>query len=661
MSKIDASALRFTSDVSTTAGSRVEGVAKLSARSEENAARERRSDLEAPLVETLDSKLSSLETALRRFQWPKTISPWSNSRLVVPDSDLEGKVQGDAPAQENVHRYYKYFSRGFDRTKEHTLENGSYDLKLTLGGRSQTLSVDIDHDDSTWDDVLTKVKDAVNNDPNLPVQAETLLQTNANMRAQGLRYEGTSLALSVDRAYKDQDLALDIRNPLVRALEMGETETPSAPAEETAFTVRGKSTATPSTYFTGVFDPNEETTLAQGSYYMTYSMGGSSGTIEFSVDEGDTWDDVLTRAETSINSQQSVFKAEKQDATRIEYLDDTRYETNGVQLKMEASLPKVGERLRISQGQAPDSAQFFEPHTDDESGDPETALGVGEAGEAYIATATAHDWTQNNVYKWGDFGVTYGETEYPDSYPLEGPWTINGTLWVENTPETGDTMYLSDEDANYIYDGSQWNASQDFLDELGVQGTAYPGSDARMEISGEEKVSATGVFSVDQGRVVLQQFESFPEAAPVRVNEALGDIKTSVSNMVGAYNDLRSFLLEDAQMWKPEAISQWRSPLALNPKDFTWLGFEQLTPNSPLFVNGDTFHDALYSDPERAQSLLSDAPGGLAPMWKSNAVSMRDKGLEDALRSKADFVDASPPWRREFSNDQEEQLLDLYS
>ena len=595
--------------------------------SSENARGER---VAGSLVSALDRKLEVFQKALQGFQWPKKDFPLRRARLVVKDPELANKVQADVKHDEEITRFYKFFSKGFDKDAAHGLENKSYSMTLSLGGSSKTLSVTVDSDDTTWGDVLDKTKDAVN-ESSLPVQAEVITQRNAGQRVPGLVKTGTMLALSVDPAYMDQNLGIDKREKLTRELDFDATRIPTTDPTVETHQLKGYQTATPTAYQSDIFDPEATTTLSAGVHSLGYTYGDDSGVIDFTVEAGDSWEETLGRVADAINSAQSDFRADVEEAVRPVYLDGQDYRGQGVQLAVRVESPKLGERLLLSEGAAEGSVVSLY--------DPSSGLPPEEAGNAYIASATGNGWTDGNVYTFDGFSAS----------------------WRETTPTENDIYYVDELGANYRYDGSAWARAEDPTATLGVEETAHPGSDAHMVIDGEDKVSATGMFSVDSGRLTVALDDSFGETLPLRVTEAMEGMESRLRDVVEGYNGVRNLIVRDEALWEKGFAGAFRGPMAAKERDLAWLGLREVGGGT-LYVDGDAFWSALYQDPDRARNLLWTDNGvtrGLIPAWRDTTDMVRSRGLENFLADEGRDKAAPYPWRREDENEKDAKLLDL--
>ena len=668
MESIDASRLRSQKSILETAVT--EGVAAAAPRNEgrrDSQSQATRQIRDNPLLAALDRKLASFEAALDSFQWPETDFPWRNARLTAKDPNLRGKVAvatahqselqdvAQATPDDQVAQFYKFFSRGVDPATTHGLAPKTYALTLALGNHSETLKINVDDSLATWGELFTALRDAVN-DSRLPIQATILNQAGVGQRTPELMRTRSVLALNVDRGVPSQNLELNKAQQLTFKLDFEATESPiDQAAIVSRHNLEGRSSATPTTLFSRNFDPQALTTLAPTTYYIAYRLGQNSGTVGVEVTATDTWAEVLQRASSAFSGNSSLLQATVVEPNAPAYpMAGAQVQTRDKRLSLWPGGPKLGERMQLGQGQAPNQASFHDPNSS-------KLLPIGSTGDIYIASDTGNGWTKDRVY-------TYGGEPY---------------AWHEITPSTGDTYYMSDQGANYSYDapsggGSGWSATQDFLAALGLDSEAYPGSDATLVADGQSMRSATGVFSMDRGRLLVAEQIAFGETLPVYVSKGLDRISSQLSEIVGAYNGLQSFLAESSDRWKRGFADKWKNPVEILQPELDWLGVEPLGAKKFLWINGDTFIKALSQAPDRARAtlngstevsgaFLSASIPGLVPMWKAQAATTRRDGLASMLATPDDATPAPvgatttlPPWRRGQDNAESMQLLDLY-
>ncbi len=592
--------------------------------------RRKRSD--NPLLDMLENRMSGLDSALRRFSWPNDDSILSTARLIVQSPALDGKLASSLPEADEVAPFYKFFSKGFDPNARHDLGTKTYSMTLALGSRSSTLSIALDSEQDTWGEALDAIADAVNASA-LPVQAAIVQQSAPYQRIATLgRTGGAILTLSVERAYNDQDLELDFRQALPRTLDFQATEAPQTPAQVKRWDLTGLQAAVPSTFFAGVFDPNEDAGLTPGIYHLSYTLGEASSTFGVAVTSNATFGDVLQSTAQAINSSQSDFRAEVQKADRVVYLDpEGRYTTRGETLMVYAVAPKLGERLMLYEASAPSEASFLAPGP---------TPPIGENGDRYISLATENGWTADQVYTWG--GQPYA--------------------WYESSPSVGDVYYVSDLGANYRYSDAGWIESSALTEALGLSGSAWPGVDGKLRVDGEELTAATSTFSFDSGRVVVDLQVGFGDTLPLRVAQGMQALEEQTSDVIMAYDSLRRFVLSNDKAFVPGLAELWRTPARARQEDLTWAGVQEIEAQRLLWIDGDRFWSSLLEDPERAQATFwwsKDGKPGLIPSLKAVNDALRSQGLDKQTRTTT-RPSSQLPWRREFENERDAVLLDLF-
>jgi len=590
------------------------------------------------LLQGFDRRLKAFELALDRFQWPEKDFPWSESRLAVKENRLKDKIETSLKYGDEIKSYYRAFSRGFDQNQEHDLDNGEYELNLSLGNKTETLELEITDEDQCWGDVLEKAALAVNQ-ADLPVQAEIATQSGPSQRIDGLLKTGSVLALSVNPAYKSQDLKIDARDSLARGLDFDPAMIAASGPKVETYNLKGLSRARPTLVSTDVFDPEETTSLAQGTHYIDYLMGPNSGTVGVNLDSGDTWDQALNKIAQAVNSSQSYFTARVEEAERPVYVesggDISRIEAEGVRLSFEAADPKLDFRLSLSQGSSPLAALSFY--------DPSGGLPDAIDGRTYIASAdnAGEGWSENNIYAYDGLAAQ----------------------WVETVPTTGDIYSLSSPDADYRFDGTSWSQAQDLISVIGADRTAFPGADGRISAASKEYESATGLFSLDKGALELELESVFGDALPLRIVESLDELSLRTESIIQEYNGLIKFMQTDPAAWREGLAQSFRKPFADKADDLAWLGLEEYGRDKQVWANGDTFLAALFQDPDRAEGLLVKGEGsfsGLVTEWKDLASSIRSEGLDSVLAQATSLDSTTPPWRKQLDNEEDERLLDLF-
>jgi len=233
-------------------------------------------------------------------------------------------------------------------------------------------------------------------------------------------------------------------------------------------------------------------------------------------------------------------------------------------------------------------------------------------------------------------------------YEVEGERLTGEGLYLKvsaASPKIGERLVLTDGD-----DG--------FLSSLNMTSSAWPGTDARMRINGEERVSETGTFSLDKGRLTVDLDSVFGESLPLRVVSALEEIETGLGDVIASYNDLRTFLVKNGDLFKSELIDPWREPLEDKAVDLEWMGLKEAGQDKTVWFNRDDFYSALGQDADRSKdTLLGDL--GLVSSWRDTASLIREAGPAEYLVSANSLEDLEPPAFEEFDLERKARLLDL--
>ncbi len=318
----------------------------------------------------VQSKVRSLSETLASFRWPSDGFGLSDARLVVGDPELDGRIEASIIPTNDAQRYYRYYSRGFSGENDTSLDAGTYKFDMSLGSSKKSLAVDVTSGMSN-DDVLEAVRDAVNAD-SLPVQACVVRQTAPGLNLDDLVGTGSALAFSVNTAYavKAGDSAVsaieaedanrlsfrDTSGHLISSLKLYATERPVGPAKEDRYDLSGTVAGTPSQYMSKAFDVNAVTSLAAGSHSIGFSIGSETGTMDFLVEQGDTWQTVLNRISDAAGNASSKIEAELVDSRLVSpvYTGNGYELIDGKSVAITAVNPKIGERLELDPGEGLD-------------------------------------------------------------------------------------------------------------------------------------------------------------------------------------------------------------------------------------------------------------------------------------------------------------------
>lgn len=315
-------------------------------------------------VMDVQSHILSLSDALSRFRWPNDGFGLSRARLVVNDPSLDNKISASETPKNEVARYYRAYSRGFTGTSPTVLEPGEYKFNMSYGSAVKELSVTVENGMDN-DAVLDKVRDAVNKST-LPVQARKFIQNVPGSNLDDLLGIGSSLAFSVNTAYGNNnsdivggydgetDLAVnsqlkfsDTSGHLISHLNLTDTFLPVGPAQEGSYSLSGITAGSVSEYLSRGFDVNAESTLSGGAHSIGYTIGEETGTIDFYVDEGATWQTVLNSIKNAAAGTSEKFTADIVDAKLPSpvYTGEKYYLIDGKAVTITAVSPKIGERL----------------------------------------------------------------------------------------------------------------------------------------------------------------------------------------------------------------------------------------------------------------------------------------------------------------------------
>lgn len=516
------------------------------------------------LADGLAARVRRLTDAVNAFRWPDSGSSALTARLTSTDSGLHEAVSAIFPQQATP--YFRQYSRGFDKNANASdalsLDPGSYEFSLALGGETEDLALDLDPDWS-MDELLNAVAERIN-DSSLPVQAELIEQNSPHQRATGQVATGLSLGLGVNPSYGSKDPVLrDTSGHLVAALKLRDNVAGSGQATLQSHSLEIQSAYSPTSFVSRSMDPGAAPSLkgiGAGSYTFSYDYGPDSGSFSLDVNADDTWEDVLTRFANAAESAQDGFRVER---TKQERLSDLLpagqwgdLTMTGVALEITATAPKLGQRLSLS--------------------------GADQASSAFLST-------------------------------------------------------------------------------LGLNATAVPGADATLRIDGQTRTRAPGVFSLDQGRLLLEQNDS-AESGTLTVREAYEEISERIGEISVAYNDLRSFLLPNQGYFEDGLAQKWRAPLQVSPAALAETGLREWGKDQLLWFDHDAFFAALGAKPERVRSLLLDADQGLFTQWAERGAQTLARPATEALARTSSLPEPFRPDlapRTETDLERRNRLLDL--
>lgn len=572
------------------------------------------------VVQALNTRVATLETAASRFGWPLSGYPGGGSalgaRLVTPDDTFfnpKSLLSAQLRAQNENTPYYKYFSMGRQASSATDLAGRDYTFTMTQGGSSVDIDVSVP-EGNNWGEVLQLTADAINNS-SLSAQAEVITQTGAYNKIDWLPKTGSILAVTVNPAHADQDIEFrDTDGLLTAKLELAAMDKAQGAATLQRHVVMDATPASASTYTSGQFNPEGVPGITAGEHRLRLGVGGSVVDVPVVVDADMTWEELLEHVANRINLTDDRVTAQVV-AGEMSSGQLVPAAQRSVSLQVTLDSPKRGERLSISEYGGPWLADVDGFH-DPTNGLPNWVSG----GERYVAEATANGWTVGRIYEY------------------------DGTSWSEATPEATNAVHNTDDGYDWFYAGSSWSttASGTLAGDLGLNATAVPGADAQAHIDGRDMVSETGTFSLDRGRLLVDVDKPSGAGATLRVREAYGQIQERFMDVVTAYNDLHGFVMSHADLFEAGFTDNWSAPVRNLGTELEWLGVGEIAGSGELAVDQTTFENALTGNPDRAKAVLYD-DGGLIPGLEAASSFARSPSLEDHLVQPNLLVDNGPP------------------
>ncbi|MBN2139661.1 MAG: hypothetical protein JW718_01530 [Desulfovibrionaceae bacterium] len=513
--------------------------------------------------------------------------------------------------------------------------------------------------------------------PSLALELENRVRA-LDARLAGFRWPDTGLSMARARlAVKDPGLERKVRAELPEAADVSRYYR----------------------YFSRGFEASQPLSLDPGDYEFKVSLGADSETLSLEVGSDWTNGDLLQAVADGINDSKLKVQAEvvRQDSPgqRVDGLLATgsalALTVNQAyadrELKLRDSSGHLVKALDLEATRAPvgpaeeavydlKGVMIARPTAFSSKGfDPNEATGLAAGTYGVDFAMGADSGTVRFVVEaadtWRDVLTKLGQAldSAQDSFSsrlvtVSRPSDLVGddlylkmdglALAIEaEAPKVGERLSLGGSDA----------ASDEVLSALGLDCTAYPGSDARMTVNGTDEVRAPGIFSEDQGRVRLGLEDSFGQTLPLRVTGALERLEQGVGGVAAAYNDLRLFMLRNQDLLSPGLAEDWRGPVDSRLAELNWLGLEETGRDRLLWFDHDRFYFALGRDPDRVRDLLS-APGkGLFKDWERAAGELLAAGPESRLVEEASVDDPAlgrPGPATELELEKGSRLLDLY-
>jgi len=473
------------------------------------------------------------------------------------------------------------------------------------------------------------------------------------------------------------------------------------------------------------FAASAPTTLDPGDYTLRLAFGGQTDSLSVSVAAGDTNAQVLQAVADAVNASTLQVDAEVRRQTGTNPLGHGilgpgviptgSFLALGVNRTRAGQTPTLTDTsghlaaaLKLSATAAPlipaesgthqlTSLSVARPTTFRTGGydtGAETTLTPGTYTVAYAIGPAPNSASSGSVLSgsvdvvvsagdtWGEVLSLMKNTFGSASPSMTAQLVPARRVWDSATDErhevvdaTGLEIALNDPKPGWrlsLSGGDNGNETDNILSTLGLNATAQPGSDGRMVIDGRDRVRTPGAYTADQGRVALDQSGTFGEIVPVSVLAPLETLSQGLSDMVAAYNGLRGLLTRNADLLRvprgtTSLAEDFRQPVADRALDLQGLGLVESGTGRLLWLNADTFVQALTSDPQGVRATLLGDGGdeqGLLPELAQKAQDALSAGVESLLLPQSAFpardpFAPSPSPRTEAEIEKKSQLLDL--
>lgn len=646
------------------------------------------------LTAGLALRLSRFERALSRFNWPTFEAPWQNSRLIVRDPGLTGRVRAEAAQDGTAVNPLKYLSSARTAIAASGIDPGEYEFSLTQGGQKETFAVTVAAHDS-WGAVLGKVAEAVNDSDKLSVRADVARQQAPFALDASLPGTGAALALAVNPKRVAQDVSWsDTSGRLLHALGLRDAAEPSGPAETGTtllaspaqarptflhttgydpgaattlatglhtFSFATGSAAQPTTYVSAAHDPDAATTLAPGTYGFTLTLGSQTRDLSVAVKAGWTWGDVQNAVAGQINAQ--PMWAWNAGHTAVELVSGPSYAVPGVTATSRAvSVPSstdatatTNQRRLTVQTAAGSEGQTLT--LTDGAGGILSALGLTTALRGTVVSMpvrkgdTAQDVlgsVSRAVAMATGRVATRTITEILPSAVLPGQdLSLAGksaTLTLKNR-RLGEELTL--------FDGATG-----VLASLGLD-AKLPGQDGQLVVDGASHRSENGSYALDSGRLRLETKADIGQALPLTVTQALDSVEKRLGDVVSSYNDVRKYLFQNSAFFASTLADRLGRPVADNWDGLASLGFGKTRRDEQLWVQSDALWHGLATDSGNAERTLALAPDGLVPAWKTAVGDVKKTGISTFLTPETENLGRIAPRVSEFELERKHRLIDL--
>lgn len=459
-------------------------------------------------------------------------------------------------------------------------------------------------------------------------------------------------------------------------------------------------------FSSGVGEDDPLSLVAPGDYSFSVSQGGSSASISLTVEDDWTDGDVVQAVADGINQSSLPVQAHviRQNSPNLRVDGqvatgmslglsvNAAYDDQDVSLRDTSGHLLAALNLRETDSPVGPAQQRrynmqnlerFEPtayYSDTFDPNAETAISAGSydytwslgssSGEFTLDVESGDTW-EDVLNRFGNALTSSGysaarfdvqDVRRPSDLVQDDYLLMDGVALAvtARNPKLGERLYL---DASGESDAEIETARQ-ALETMGLHETAQPGSDGRMIVNGWEQTRAPGVFSQDEGRVLITQEAPFGETLPLKVVEAMETLENGVQDIVDGYNSVRRIVIRNEDLFRSGLAGQWRNPVESRDIALGNLGVQEFGEDRLLWAEADEFFAALGRDATGVKQTLlgANGQGGLFGRWSELADEVLEQGGEAYLVNPAEVETSSlrpPTPRTEVQLDKGYRLLDV--
>ncbi len=608
--------------------------------------------------------------------------------MVVESPDMEGRAKGTAVPAGSAVPFYKYFSKGVDKNASTSLDADDYEFELTQGDDSVDLSLTVESGD-TWNDVLTSLKDEINNS-GLSVRADVLRQNSPFQLDPSLATTGYALALSVNPDREGQTVSMrDTTGHLLKDMGMKEMPAQVSPATEKNYHIsapqlavaptftsdgldpRADATldigrhdfsielgldAQATTYISSVFDPTETTTLAAKDYTFTTTFGDNTKTLTVSVENGWTWNDVLSAVKAQINAHTAT-------SSTGGLINASDFSQPGLEAYMEkADIASTSQAGVFTDGQVlvirtKDSAKGETLTLTD--GDEGLLASLGLTTKLTgtpVSITVQKDMTWEDVMNQLTTAVGQTSTRFGAETIFErlrSEDVEDRTLYQEGMAATISLLNQRIQEPLNLHDGATGMlATMGLLEKI-------PGQDGEIDVDFESMASENQSYALEQGRLDFDVKKNFGETLPLAVVDSMSQIENNLGIVVEKYDDLQKFLYNNRDFFNKSLAKNLETPVLNNWDGLSDMGFMKTSRDKLLWIDRDRFWQTLTADGPGVEKTLWSQAQSLIPAWKDASLAIAQAGPRSFLAPETLLLDDRSPSMSEFELEKKNKLIDL--